>query len=94
MQATDSAVEAALEAEGVEVHSLNSTLLQEPEGVRINMASWSGHFGTLTPFLRCHKRSTLPHPPDNALQPGVVCRHALRRRADVKIITWTAMPLQ
>lgn len=53
MRATDTAVGAVLEAHGVEVRSLNSTLLHEPEGVRINMSSWSGHFGTLTPFLRC-----------------------------------------
>jgi len=52
MRETDTAVEAALEAGGLEVHSLNSTLLQEPEGVRINMAPWTGHFGTLSPFLR------------------------------------------
>jgi hypothetical protein len=52
MRVTDTAVAKALEEQGLEVHSLNSTLLQEPEDVHISMASWSGHFGTLTPFLR------------------------------------------
>ncbi len=53
MRATDEAVESELRKSGLEVHSINTTLLHEPEDVKVAMGpKWVGHFGTLTPFLR------------------------------------------
>ena len=53
MRATDEAVESKLQKAGIEVHSINTTLLHEPEDVKVAMGpKWVGHFGTLTPFLR------------------------------------------
>lgn len=53
MRMTDESLEAELHKAGIETHSINTTLLHEPEEVKIAMGPrWVGHFGTLTPFLR------------------------------------------
>ncbi len=51
MRATDDEVHAALEEAGLEVVGHHGHLLHEPEGARIDMGRWKGHFGTLMPFL-------------------------------------------
>ena len=56
MRATDEAVESKLQEMGIEVHSINTTLLHEPEDVKVAMGpKWVGHYGTLTPFLRYNR---------------------------------------
>ena len=53
MQATDERVAGELEAAGVRAVGHEGHLLYEPQGVRVNMSQWKGHFGTLMPFLKC-----------------------------------------
>lgn len=53
MQAADRATTIQLMQAGYVVESYNASLLHEPETVRICMSGrWSGHFGTLMPFVR------------------------------------------
>jgi hypothetical protein len=52
-QAADRATEVGLAEAGLRVVSHNALLLREPWEVQLDMAKWSGHFGTLTPFDRC-----------------------------------------
>ena len=59
VQATDAAVQSGLEAAGLRTTRHATYLLHEPADVRIDMGKWCGHFGTLTPFHRCVKSSTL-----------------------------------
>ena len=60
MEQTDARVTGALQEAGYEVRSYSGLLLREPAEVRLDMGSgrWVGHFGTLSPFLKC--ASTLP----------------------------------
>lgn len=52
-RAADLSVESELKGYGLEVCSLSTLLLHEPEDVVISTGGrWVGHFGTLTPFLR------------------------------------------
>ena len=53
MQATDAQVVQGLQAAGIAAVGHEGHLLYEPQGVRINMREWKGHFGTLMPFLKC-----------------------------------------
>lgn len=54
MRATDERVAAALQGRGIEVRSHAGLLMREPEEVRVDMTGrWVGHFGTLSPFMRC-----------------------------------------
>ena len=53
MQATDKQVVQGLEAAGIIAVGHEGHLLYEPQGVRVNMREWKGHFGTLMPFLKC-----------------------------------------
>ena len=55
MQARDGRVSAALEGAGVAVRSFPGLLMREPGEVRVDMGGgrWVGHFGTLSPFMRC-----------------------------------------
>ena len=55
MVATDARVTAELQEAGYEVRSYSGLLLREPSEVRLEMGNgrWVGHFGTLSPFLRC-----------------------------------------
>ena len=55
MTATDARVTAQLQEAGYEVRSYSGLLLREPSEIRLEMGSgrWVGHFGTLSPFLRC-----------------------------------------
>ena len=56
MMATDARVAAGLEAGGLAVHTFSTLLLHEPGAVRVDMARFRGHFGTLMPFVRCAQR--------------------------------------
>ena len=51
MRATDERVHAALAQHGLSVMGHQGHLLHEPEGAKIDMSNWKGHFGTLMPFL-------------------------------------------
>jgi deoxyribodipyrimidine photolyase len=55
MEQTDARVTGALQEAGYEVRSYSGLLLREPADVRLDMGSgrWVGHFGTLSPFLKC-----------------------------------------
>ena len=55
MVATDARITAQLQEAGYEVRSYSGLLLREPTEVRLEMGTgrWVGHFGTLSPFLRC-----------------------------------------
>ena len=54
MRATDERVAAGLREAGLLTEAFNTYLLYEPEDVKISMGGrWTGHFGTLMPFLRC-----------------------------------------
>ena len=55
-QAADLTARAALEQAGVAVVEAPGFLMHEPAAVTIDMASWVGHFGTLTPFMRACSR--------------------------------------
>lgn len=66
VQATDEAVQGALEASGLSTVRHATYLLHEPADVRIDMGQWCGHFGTLTPF---HRHA----PPQNLLFAGTPC---------------------
>ena len=52
MAGADQRVEAALRGAGIHVRSFNPLLLREPWDVRVDMSTYVGHFGTLTPFAR------------------------------------------
>ena len=51
MRSTDAQVHVALEESGLRVVGHQGHLLHEPEGAKIDMNHWKGHFGTLMPFL-------------------------------------------
>ena len=55
MVATDARVTEQLQEAGYEVRSYSGLLLREPSEVRLEMGNgrWVGHFGTLSPFVRC-----------------------------------------
>ena len=55
MVATDARVTEQLQEAGYEVRSYSGLLLREPSEVVLEMGTgrWVGHFGTLSPFLRC-----------------------------------------
>lgn len=55
MEATDGRVTEQLQEAGYEVRSYSGLLLREPSEVRLDIGNgrWVGHFGTLSPFLRC-----------------------------------------
>ena len=55
MEQTDARVTGALQEAGYEVRSYSGLMLREPAEVRLDMGSgrWVGHFGTLSPFLKC-----------------------------------------
>ena len=61
MVASDARTTAQLQEAGYEVRSYAGLLLREPAEVRLEMGSgrWVGHFGTLSPFLRCHRACAL-----------------------------------
>lgn len=53
MERVDASITAQLRDAGYVVQSFNSLLLYEPGSVQIDMGGrWSGHFGTLMPFVR------------------------------------------
>ena len=62
MEATDARVTAELQEAGYEVRSYSGLLLWEPSEIRLDMGSgrWVGHFGTLSPFLKCGPCIYLP----------------------------------
>ena len=66
MEATDARVTAQLQEAGFEVRSYSGLLLREPSEVKLEMGSgrWVGHFGTLSPFLRCGCCSVPPSHPE------------------------------
>ena len=55
MVSTDARVTEQLQGAGYEVRSYSGLLLREPSEVVLEMGTgrWVGHFGTLSPFLRC-----------------------------------------
>ena len=55
-QAADASARAALQQAGVACVEASGFLVHEPSAVTIDMASWVGHFGTLTPFMRACSR--------------------------------------
>lgn len=61
MEATDARVTSQLQEAGYEVRSYSGLLLREPSEIRLDMGSgrWVGHFGTLSPFLKCGPRMYL-----------------------------------
>ena len=67
MQATDAQVVQGLQAAGIAAVGHEGHLLYEPQGVRVNMREWKGHFGTLMPFLKC----ALASPVRQVLRDGV-----------------------
>eukprot|EP00884_Botryococcus_braunii_P006520 jgi/Botrbrau1/1586/Bobra.0185s0008.2 len=64
MEIADASITAQLRKEGYMVQSFNSLLLHEPASVQIDMEGrWSGHFGTLMPFVRaCEKLGLTKRP--------------------------------
>ena len=60
MQATDERVVSGLDAAGVAAVGHQGHLLYEPQGVRVDMGRWKGHYGTLMPFLMCVLSPSLP----------------------------------
>lgn len=74
MVATDARTTAELQEAGYEVRSYSGLLLREPTEIRLDMGSgrWVGHFGTLSPFLRCHHCVCALHSPQSlATHPGL-----------------------
>ena len=70
-RAADADACAALEAAGVKCVQHSGYLMHEPDAIAIDMSSWVGHFGTLTPFMRACRQSSagapLPEPsPESA----------------------------
>ncbi len=54
MTATDKRVAEGLQQQGMEVRSYAGLLMREPQEVKVDMTGrWVGHFGTLSPFMRC-----------------------------------------
>lgn len=55
MEQTDARVTGVLQEAGYEVRSYSGLMLREPAEVRLDMGAgrWVGHFGTLSPFLKC-----------------------------------------
>jgi len=51
---SESTAKAALEAAGLRFRSFNSFLLQDISEVKVDMGTYRGHFGTLTPFHHAH----------------------------------------
>mmetsp|Transcript_10996 Transcript_10996/g.25117 ORF Transcript_10996/g.25117 Transcript_10996/m.25117 type:complete len:773 (+) Transcript_10996:196-2514(+) len=49
-EVADRSAAAALQAVGVKLQRFQSFLLYNIEDIRVDMSSWRGHFGTLTPF--------------------------------------------
>ena len=92
MVATDARVTEQLQEAGYEVRSYSGLLLREPSEVRLEMGTgrWVGHFGTLSPFLRCDASLPLSalfmhEMTHNSadLMPGSLGRSAQRRSAGI-----------
>ena len=60
----------SLEAAGVVVTQHAGFLLSEPSSLAFDLSSFSGHFGTLSPFLRACARQAAPSPPRPAPAPS------------------------
>nr|QDO16412.1 CPD photolyase [Lingulodinium polyedra] len=97
----NAAVESALEGAGISFKSFNSFLLRDVTQVRVDMGTYRGHFGTLTPFHHaCMGQPPVPWPTSEpaALEtPRVVLRSegldalGLARmpvRADGSVLDW------
>mmetsp|Transcript_15886 Transcript_15886/g.29027 ORF Transcript_15886/g.29027 Transcript_15886/m.29027 type:complete len:737 (-) Transcript_15886:52-2262(-) len=70
---SDEAAHAALDAVGVKLRKFQSFLLYNIEDIRVDMTSWRGHFGTLTPFhSACQSAGQPPKPvaTPHSLHPG------------------------
>eukprot|EP00931_Biecheleriopsis_adriatica_P039684 TRINITY_DN22686_c0_g1_i2.p1 TRINITY_DN22686_c0_g1~~TRINITY_DN22686_c0_g1_i2.p1 ORF type:complete len:718 (+),score=109.97 TRINITY_DN22686_c0_g1_i2:43-2196(+) len=60
---TDARVRRTLESAGIKMSNFNSFLLQDIKDVRLDMGTYRGHFGTLTPFHHaCMSRPPVPRP--------------------------------
>ncbi|KAK9831569.1 hypothetical protein WJX74_000355 [Apatococcus lobatus] len=109
MRSTDERVHAALEESGLQVVGHQGHLLHEPEGAKIDMNHWKGHFGTLMPFLIACERlekparplpapTSLPVPAEAIDQGGLNLEELeilkLPRRIDGSVVDWAGPMLE
>lgn len=102
---TEEHVGNCMQSEHVRFQSFNSFLLNDVEGIRIDMKEHRGHFGTLVPFLfACNKQPQPPKPQDapatvpKAETDGLACNIGLGAlglcrlpiRKDGSVLDWTA----
>lgn len=99
----DTSAKSVLSAAGVKLRYFQSFLLYDIREVKVDMGSWKGHFGTLTPFhAACSSKGEPPKPlpdPRSLTRPAQHLRcqglEALRLcplpvRADGSLVDWEA----